>query len=277
MSPEAELIEAANGLAAILEADSRPFLQRHRDANTSGAARKINKIFRDRFRKQRAEVLKGDTLRHLWETLTVFHATEADAEEDQRKAAIRAEVESSIGSLISGFPVTGDSSASYGAAIRQAANAGASGITHQLGAELPDTESFIANYVRDNGLKKLTGEIDQTTVKRLASAIADAYEGGVDFDGVLGAVKSEFADFSTKRLQMIAATELNDSYNASIRHFGAEAGATLKSWNIEPGACIVCVENELAGEIPIEDDFPSGDSEPTAHPLCNCSLMVHVV
>lgn len=38
------------------------------------------------------------------------------------------------------------------------------------------------------------------------------------------------------------------------------------------GTCEVCMENADAGWIDIDEDFPSGDDEPPAHPNCACEL-----
>lgn len=50
----------------------------------------------------------------------------------------------------------------------------------------------------------------------------------------------------------------------------ADEGATEKSW--VGGTCEVCQENADAGWIDMEEQFPSGDDEPPAHPNCGCEL-----
>ena len=79
----------------------------------------------------------------------------------------------------------------------------------------------------------------------------------------------------TSRAKMIAQTELNDAFNQGVFQFGKDAGATGKSWDTDIAPCMVCIENELAGVIDIDDDFPSGDDAPPGHPRCMCSLGVH--
>lgn len=264
MTPEAEVIEAVNGLCVLIESDKIPALQAFRDKQLSRATRLIQKLMRSRFRLQRKALLDSHALRNL------KPREAADSAEEDR---IKAE----IATLILHQPVTAADSVFYDAAIRQALNAGADGVSDLLSTASPETESFIAEYLKDGGFTQLTGEIDKTTVDRLASAIADAYEAGKDFDGVVAAVKSEFRDFTEARAKMIAQTELNNAYNESIAHFGRQAGATMKSWETDAAPCPICIENALAGQIPIDDDFPSGDDQPGAHPNCLCSLLVHVV
>ena len=180
-----------------------------------------------------------------------------------------------LGSIILHQPITSEDAALYAGAITKALNAGNSGVADTLGTETAAGESFIAEYLKDAGFSQLTGEIDKTTVDRLASAIADSYESGATFDQTVDAIKSEFADMTRYRAQMIAQTELNDAYNQSIAHFGREAGATRKSWETDLAPCAVCVLNALEGPIDLDSDFSSGDDAPPGHPNCMCSLLVH--
>ena len=49
------------------------------------------------------------------------------------------------------------------------------------------------------------------------------------------------------------------------------AGVKLKKiWVCDSDPCPICEENQDAGEIEVEDDFPSGDDAETAHPSCLC-------
>jgi hypothetical protein len=197
--------------------------------------------------------------------------------EDPDRARLEAEIASAISTHIYTVPVTQAENDIFTGAIKASIENGASQAATMMNSTAADTESFIAEYLKDSGFSQLTGEIDKTTVDRLASAVADAYESGADYDGIVQAVKDSFADASTVRAKMIARTELNNAFNESISHFGREAGATGKSWETEPGACVICIENQLAGVIDIDEDFPSGDDQPTAHPLCGCNLLVHVL
>ncbi len=264
MNPAADLIESANALATLLESDSRPFLQRHRDALLKRATRRIEKLARTRFRSQRKALLAS----HAFRTIT---AREADATDEEKR---KADITTAISAVILHQPVTAVDSVIFDGSIRMAIDAGAEGVTKVLASSPANTESFIAEYLKDSGFSQLTGEIDKTTVDRLATAIADAYESGADFDGTVAAIKAEFADMTATRAKMIAQTELNDAYNQSIMYFGREAGAATKWWETDLVPCVVCIENALAGPIDFDSDFPSGDDAPPSHPNCMCSLMV---
>ncbi|MYS57689.1 MULTISPECIES: phage portal protein [Streptomycetaceae] len=44
-------------------------------------------------------------------------------------------------------------------------------------------------------------------------------------------------------------------------------------WAIEPGACPACVANHQAGPLPLGAVWPTGDTQPPAHPRCRCALV----
>ena len=130
-------------------------------------------------------------------------------------------------------------------------------------------------YLADHSLTKLTGGLDETTVERLRTALADTYQAGGDYDALVKAVQDEYAGFNDVRAGMIAQTEMNAAYNAGRKQLGLDMGFNEKAWNPDGTACVeICVPNVLAGWIPIEDDFESGDDAPPGHPNCDCSLDV---
>lgn len=267
------LIEAANDLATLLEAGSASKHQLARDKATRRAYRKIQKLARDRFRAQRKAILDSHGLKTLHDVLDrAGHVQESEAEDRER---LETDIAAALGTQVYTLPVTADQQETFARAITTAIDNGGTAAADMLSTEAPDTESFIAEYLKDGGFARLTGDIDQTTVNDLAKAVADAYESGADFDGVVQAVKDSFVQASSFRAKMIAQTELNDAWNQSLMHFGEQAGATKKSWVVDAAPCPICIENALDGEIDFADDFGSGDDAPPAHPNCSCSLMVH--
>ena len=73
------------------------------------------------------------------------------------------------------------------------------------------------------------------------------------------------------RAELIAQTESVNSYNIGVMEYGAESNAVGKEWQ-SSNATDICADNESAGPIAINEDFPSGDSEPVAHPRCMCAI-----
>jgi 8-oxo-dGTP pyrophosphatase MutT (NUDIX family) len=54
----------------------------------------------------------------------------------------------------------------------------------------------------------------------------------------------------------------------------AEQGVTYAQWAIDPSnPCPICLENQSAGPIRLGDEYPSGHTEPPAHPGCRCAIM----
>lgn len=74
------------------------------------------------------------------------------------------------------------------------------------------------------------------------------------------------------RAQLIAQTESVNAYQQGLAEYARQAGAQFKQWTTA-GATDICADNEAQGAIPIDQDFISGDSEPTAHPNCRCGLI----
>lgn len=51
-----------------------------------------------------------------------------------------------------------------------------------------------------------------------------------------------------------------------------QAGLLMKRWQTDGTPCPTCDLNAVAGWIPADALFPSGDEEPLAHPNCKCEL-----
>jgi hypothetical protein len=270
-----QFLQVCNDLALVIESSKLPVLQIHRDQSLKKAIRAIMRIFRARFRAQKAAVLSPIKRQLLASSIQLMRDLKESA--DDRHQRLVDEISAAIATEIVSQPVTHVDSLVYQSAIIQALTAGRSGVTTHFPTanEVPGGESFMAEYLKDAGFSQLSGDIDQTTVKRLAGAIADAYEAGKDFDGIIRAIRGEFSDFNASRARMIAQTELNDAYNQSLLHFGGTSGARGKSWDTDASPCVICLTNAAQGIIPMDQDFVSGHDAPTAHPRCLCSLNIH--
>ena len=270
----AETPDAEPATESLREAEV-PKHQAERDKSLRGASRKIKKLVRNRFRAQRKAVLDSHALANLKAVLERTHVI-SEAASDSDRAKLETEIASSLGPQVYMQPVTNAEQEKFTGAIKAAIDSGGEAVADMLSTSAPQTtESFVAEYLKDGGFSRLTGDLDKTTVDNLARAVADAYESGADFDGVVQAVKDSFADAMDNRARMIAQNELQDAWNQSVLNFGREAGATQKSWEVDPGACPICLENVLDGSIDLETDFSSGDDAPPAHVNCNCSVLVH--
>ncbi len=252
-----DLVDAANDLAALLEAAApRQGLRHPSHARIIAPARK--KVER--------------VLRHYW------HRQEA-ALLAEVKPKIVAREASGGGILYAGhllptsiaplrFPVTSVESDEFNDAIKQAIR----GAALSLKAGTLVVDDAASRWLRDNSLTKLTGDFSTTSINRLRDAVADAWDVGGSFEQVVKAIQDTFADFSDTRAGMVAQTEVNDAYNQGRIYTAVNAGFDQKSWDPDGEACELCMGNVDAGWIGIDEDFPSGDFAPTAHPNCDCSI-----
>lgn len=121
--------------------------------------------------------------------------------------------------------------------------------------------------------------IPQATRDELRGIIAKGYAGKLDQAEVTEAIRNADA-FSKARAVLIARTEMITA-NARGSLAGYYAAKSIgidivKYWIPDANACPVCLENADAGDIELDEDFPSGDPCPTAHPHCECSLAARI-
>jgi hypothetical protein len=126
----------------------------------------------------------------------------------------------------------------------------------------PDAEMAISDTIRDD----------------IRDAVADAIEAG-DSAAELGDAIEELGSFSEARALLIARSELvRANNNASITAMRESGVVRKKGWSTstEDSVCDECQENEDAGDIDIDEDFPSGDDCPIAHPGCMCVITASI-
>lgn len=112
-------------------------------------------------------------------------------------------------------------------------------------------------------------KLNKTTLDRIGTKLADALDGGWtdteladELIGILG---------DAERALTIATTEMNRAMSAASTDSYKEFGVDQVEW-LTADPCDECAENEDAGAIPLGDEFPTGDTEPPAHPNCRCSI-----
>jgi hypothetical protein len=119
----------------------------------------------------------------------------------------------------------------------------------------------------------------QTTRDMIRADIADGIENNLS-TGQIGDILEENYAFSEERADLIAATEITSANSmGSLASYeeAADMGITVqKSWLVLEDGCPVCQENADAGPIDLDEEFPSGDMAPGAHPNCRCVLVPEV-
>jgi hypothetical protein len=295
------LVESANALADLLEVSGRSKGLRHpRHLKTVTKGRSaVEKVIAGYFRRQSAAVLKAirpkigaalqlhppplqeamarlkgvaltvEAVEEALRILTVYEAGQKRTPEAKQFASTL--LPSSMSPLR--FPATAAETSEYDDAISAAIAGAAATAAKELKTDATINDTASSRYLRDNSLAKLTGNLQGETVDRLRGALADAWEAGGSADQVVAAVKATFADFSDTRAEMIAQTEVNDAYNYGRVELATEAGFDEKAWDPDGDACEeICQPNVDAGWIDIDEEFPSGDDAPTAHPFCDCGI-----
>jgi SPP1 gp7 family putative phage head morphogenesis protein len=80
---------------------------------------------------------------------------------------------------------------------------------------------------------------------------------------------------SVTRALTLTQTEITWSMAEGMLGWYFGAGVRTVGWLTaeDDRVCPRCAGNEAEGWIPSGDDFPSGDTQPPAHPNCRCALM----
>ena len=114
--------------------------------------------------------------------------------------------------------------------------------------------------------------INRTTLDRIGTRLANALAQG------LPASEVDLSDFfdDSERALAIAQTEMSRAVATASRQLYEESGVELVEW-IVADPCDLCQENADVSPIRIDDTFPSGDTEPPAHPNCVCDISPYVV
>jgi hypothetical protein len=151
----------------------------------------------------------------------------------------------------------------------------------QLGV---DDRSDLVDQVNDRAVAMAESQaatmvsgIDERTRNMLRDLIAGGLDNNIGTDAIAEAI-SDSGLFSDDRADLIARTEIADANSAgALAGYKAardDAGVKVrKAWGLGPNPCEICQENADEGDIDLDDEFPSGDDAPTAHPRCECDLV----
>lgn len=135
--------------------------------------------------------------------------------------------------------------------------------------------------------------LNQTSLDRIGTALARTLKAGETPRALVPTIMEEIAGYREKlakklnieiedimsdseRALNIAQTEMSRAVSVANRELYEESGVELVEWLVaEP--CDICQENADASPIRIDETFPSGDTEPPAHPNCVCDIAPYVV
>ena len=121
-----------------------------------------------------------------------------------------------------------------------------------------------------NRTSKTANFLQQTSLDRIGTKLADALAKGLTIKQTAETLRGVLRD--SKRALIVAQTEMARAMMAEQTDTYAENGIQEVEWlALDP--CELCAENEAAGAIPVNTEFPSGDLFPPAHPNCYCDIV----
>lgn len=125
----------------------------------------------------------------------------------------------------------------------------------------------LKNLLRNSGI--MANDLTDTTLNRIGSLLADTLLQGLTDRELSRNIDQLLND--PQRSLIIANTEMNRAMSQASMDSYEEFGVDKVEW-VTADPCEICSENEDAGAIPTGDQFPSGDTEPPAHPNCRCAI-----
>jgi SPP1 gp7 family putative phage head morphogenesis protein len=125
--------------------------------------------------------------------------------------------------------------------------------------------------------------IDDSTREFLRADVGQALADGWSNDKLASTIADSYA-FSDDRAMTIARTETQMAANTgAVNGYKASGVVDGKQWLTAEDDLVSedCVENGAAGDngdgvIGLDEDFPSGDDAPPAHPNCRCSIAPYI-
>lgn len=115
----------------------------------------------------------------------------------------------------------------------------------------------------------IADEVINTRLDRIGTALATSLDKGFNMQQTAQMIDAVIDD--PEAAMMIARTETARAVSIATRDSYERTGVEQVEWLAGDG-CDICEENADASPIAIGDTFPSGDSEPPAHPNCECAI-----
>lgn len=145
-------------------------------------------------------------------------------------------------------------------------------------------------YAKKHAAEAVT-QINDVTRKEIARIVSDGVKSGASYNDIAKDIKSKFEEFAVpspqkhipNRAVLVAVTELANAYcegNAQVGDYLQSNGVKMmKAWQTleDDRVSDGCKENEQAGWIPIDKEFPSGHMHPPRFPGCRCDFMQEIL
>jgi hypothetical protein len=137
-----------------------------------------------------------------------------------------------------------------------------------------ETASLVGKRVNSDGTivdnPKAKYRISDTTRKRISNAISTSLS--LREDQAAATLRMQQTIKDPKRAAKIAQTEAVNGYQGGMHNYARTAGAVKKEWQGLNTACSLCMGNIAAGNIGIDEYFPSKHLHPACHPGDRCGV-----
>jgi SPP1 gp7 family putative phage head morphogenesis protein len=191
-----------------------------------------------------------------------------------------------VDALLSAIVEDGSYAALASVGIETRAAEGAAGVVNDFAKDYARDRSAELVGMRYDELGRLVENpnaewaIDQTTRDFLRSSVGEAIAGGWSNDKLAGAIADSYG-FSEERAMTIARTETQMAANAgALNGYKASGVVAQKQWVTAEDDLVEedCLDNAAAGPngdgvLALDDEYPSGDDAPPAHPNCRCVIV----
>jgi hypothetical protein len=154
------------------------------------------------------------------------------------------------------------------------------GIGYQFGLDNPRAIAWLEQHAFED----VADSIDATSQGILKNLLVDALTEKKSYTEMASEIRDQFTDWTGQRATTIATYEIGNAYTqgtlGAAEDMRDRAGIDMEKGWLTAGDDDVsddCQENEDAGWIDLDEDFPSGDDAPLAHPNCRCALQVRTV
>ena len=139
----------------------------------------------------------------------------------------------------------------------------------------PRSAAELSGEGAGRGLAALLDQADATiagvsgsALDDLAATLAEGVATGASIDEIAANLDATLGS----RAAVIANTEVNRAMSVASMDTYRDNGIAGVEWLAESDADDECTENADASPLPIDEPFPSGDTEPPAHPNCRCAV-----
>lgn len=144
---------------------------------------------------------------------------------------------------------------------------------YEIGLDVTIDADFIRQLLQAQE-SRFAKDVSATSVRGIRDALAEGIANGEGHYQLRDRILQYYDKQAAWRAGIAAQYETGMAYEGIRGVLAARQGMSHKRWETmrDPKVEQVCLDNEAAGTIPINQAFPSGHDRPLAHPLCRCWL-----